>query len=74
MLRDFVEQSFLRAVENEENFFEGKLNMDFVEADVYMDCKEQFGDTFSPCEYLDMFDVIAENFSKKSVDNSQNHC
>ena len=37
MLRTLIQESFTNAICNEENWNEGKLNINFVNADVYMD-------------------------------------
>lgn len=66
----FVEEAFARAVANEENILEGKINMNFVEADVYAECVEQFGSE-SMTEYLDIFDAVADKFI---VDSNVEYC
>jgi hypothetical protein len=69
-MRKFVEEAFARAVANEENVTSGKINMNFVEADVYAECVEQFGHP-GMTEYLDIFDAVADKFI---VDNNVEYC
>ena len=66
----FVEQSFAKAVANGENIRDGKINMNFVEADVYMDCVAEFGKELMT-NYLDIFDAVADKFV---VDNNVEYC
>ena len=66
----FVEEAFARAVANEENITNGKINMNFVESDVYAECVAQFGQPLMS-EYLDMFDAVADKFL---VDNDVEYC
>lgn len=69
-MRKFVEQAFARVVANDENVTSGKINMNFVESDVYAECVEQFGDEMMT-NYLDIFDAVAEKFI---VDNNVEYC
>ena len=69
-MRKFVEEAFARAVANEENVVDGKINMNFVEADVYAECVTQFGQPLMT-EYLDIFDAVADKFI---VDNRIEYC
>lgn len=66
----FVEEAFARAVANGENILDGKLNMNFVEADVYSECVAEFGNELMT-EYLDIFDAVADKFI---VDNQIEYC
>lgn len=66
----FVEEAFARAVANEENTVDGKINMNFVEADVYVECVNEYGHD-GMTEYLDMFDAVADKFI---VDNNVEYC
>lgn len=67
---NFVEEAFVRAVANAENIVDGKINMNFVEADVYADCVAEYGNELMT-EYLDIFDAVAEKFI---VDNQVEYC
>lgn len=69
-MRKFVEEAFARAVANDENVTSGKININFVEADVYAECVEQFGLDMM-ATYLDIFDAVAEKFI---VDNNVEYC
>lgn len=69
-MQKFVEEAFARAVANEENIVDGKINMNFVEADVYAECVAQFGQPMM-AEYLDIFDAVADKFI---VDNDIEYC
>ena len=66
----FVEKAFAKAVANGENTLNGKINMNFVEADVYMDCVAEFGKELMS-NYLDIFDAVADKFI---VDNNIEYC
>lgn len=66
----FVEEAFARAVANDENFVKGKINMNFVEADVYAECVDEYGNELMT-EYLDIFDAVADKFV---VDNTVEYC
>jgi len=66
----FVEEAFAKAVANGENTLNGKINMNFVEADVYMDCVAEFGKELMS-NYLDIFDAVADKFI---VDNNIEYC
>ena len=66
----FVEEAFARAVANEENIVNGKINMNFVEADVYAECVSEYGNELMT-EYLDIFDAVADKFV---VDNTVEYC
>lgn len=66
----FVEEAFAKAVANDENTLNGKINMNFVEADVYMDCVAEFGKELMS-NYLDIFDAVADKFI---VDNNIEYC
>lgn len=69
-MRKFVEEAFARAVANDENTVDGKINMNFVEADVYAECVNQYGQELMT-EYLDIFDAVADKFI---VDNDVEYC
>lgn len=69
-MHNFVEQAFARAVANEENIFDGKINMNFVEADVYAECVDEFGRP-EMNTYLEIFDAVADKFI---VDNNVEYC
>jgi len=66
----FVEEAFAKAVANKENTLDGKINMNFVESDVYMECVAEFGKELMS-DYLDIFDAVADKFI---VDNQVEYC
>lgn len=74
MLQKHIETAFKDAINNKENFVNGKLNMNYVEADVYMSAKETFGEKFSVDEILNIFDKCAENFLQNMVDGKVEYC
>lgn len=69
-MQKFVEEAFARAVANSENITNGKINMNFVEADVYAECVNHYGQPLMT-EYLDIFDAVADKFI---VDNNVEYC
>jgi len=57
-----VVESFNEAVTRDENFVDGKIHWNFVEADVYMDSSE-FGFAI-PDDFDVLFDTLASEFEQ----------
>lgn len=61
MLYTLMQESFTKAVSNEENWTEGKINWNFVDSDVYMDVSPKL--EMLPAEkYMEVFDTLADKF------------
>lgn len=61
MLYTLIKDAFTKAVSNEENWENGKINWNFVDADVYMDVSPKF--QMVPAEtYMEIFDELADKF------------
>lgn len=56
-----MQESFTKAVSNEENWTDGKINWNFVDSDVYMDVSPKL--KMVPSEkYMEVFDALADKF------------
>ena len=61
MLYTLMQESFTKAVSNEENWTDGKINWNFVNSDVYMDVSPKL--KMVPSEkYMEVFDALADKF------------
>ena len=61
MLYNLIQESFTKAVCNEENWTDGKINWNFVDSDVYMDVAPKL--KMVPSEnYMEIFDELADKF------------
>jgi hypothetical protein len=61
MLYQIMQESFTKAVSNEENWNNGKINWNFVDSDVYMDVSPKL--EMVPAEkYIEVFDILADKF------------
>jgi hypothetical protein len=61
MLYTLMQESFTKAVSNEENWTDGKINWNFVDSDVYMDVSPKL--KMVPSEkYMEVFDALADKF------------
>lgn len=56
-----MQESFTKAVSNEENWTDGKINWNFVDSDVYMDVSPKL--KMVPADkYMEVFDALADKF------------
>ena len=61
MLRNLMQDAFTKAVSNEENWTDGKINWNFVDSDVFMDVSPKMN--MVPVEtYMEIFDDLADKF------------
>ena len=61
MLYTLIKDAFTKAVSNEENWTDGKINWNFVDSDVYMDISPKL--KMVPVEnYIEIFDELADKF------------
>ena len=57
-------RAFNKAVTSLDNFQEGNLNWNYVEADVYMDLK-QSAETLVPSNYIEQFNYLGDCYTNQ---------